>query len=57
MQDYVAVNWQIVHDVAERHAEVFAEYMREVELWLHNGSGNAVQGKRRDEKDSGAGAS
>jgi uncharacterized protein YutE (UPF0331/DUF86 family) len=34
VHDYVAVNWQIVHDVAERHVEVFAEYMREVEGWL-----------------------
>ena len=32
--DDVAVNWQIVHDVVERHVEVFAEYMREVERWL-----------------------
>jgi len=25
VHDYVAVNWQIVYDVAERHVEVFAE--------------------------------
>jgi len=31
VHDYVAVNWQIVQDVAERHVEIFAEYMREVE--------------------------
>ncbi len=34
VHDYVAVNWQIVQDVAEQHVEVFAEYMREVEGWL-----------------------
>ncbi|WP_407644766.1 hypothetical protein [Desulfomicrobium macestii] len=28
------MNWQIVHDVAERHVVAFAEYMREVEGWL-----------------------
>jgi len=34
VHDYVAVNWQIVHDVAERHVEVFVDFMREVEGWL-----------------------
>ena len=38
VHDYVAVNWQIVHDVVERHVEVFAEYMREIDGWL-GGSG------------------
>lgn len=38
MHDYVAVNWQIVHDVVERHVEVFAVYMREVESWLRKGA-------------------
>ena len=41
--DYVAVNWQIVQDVVERHVEVFAEYMREVEGWLGRSS---VEGKK-----------
>ena len=39
VHDYVTVNWQIVHDVAERHVEIFAEYMREVE---GGGSAGAV---------------
>lgn len=34
VHDYVAVNWQIVQDVVEKHVEVFAEYMREIERWL-----------------------
>lgn len=40
VHDYVAVNWQIVHDVVERNVEVFAEYMREVEGWLGRRGGN-----------------
>lgn len=39
VHDYVAVNWQIVQDVVERHVEVFVEYMREVEEWLGRRAG------------------
>lgn len=34
VHDYVAVNWQIVQDVVDRHVEVFVDFMREVEEWL-----------------------
>jgi uncharacterized protein YutE (UPF0331/DUF86 family) len=34
VHDYVAVNWQIVHNVVNGHVEFFAEYMREVEGWI-----------------------